>query len=80
MDWNQLYIHPSDDTTDDDIRDFVERHGYINFGSGAFVSSHSDYSGNPLHEAVGDTINRCHVERLHVRTCLKEGVLYGPLA
>ena len=24
MDWNQLYIHPSDDTTDDDIRDFIE--------------------------------------------------------
>ena len=24
MDWNQLYIHPSDDTTEDDIRDFVE--------------------------------------------------------
>ena len=24
MDWSQLYIHPSDDTTEDDIRDFVE--------------------------------------------------------
>jgi len=24
IDWNKLYIHPSDDTTDDDIRDFVE--------------------------------------------------------
>ena len=24
MDWSQLYIPPADDTTDDDIRDFVE--------------------------------------------------------
>jgi|TARA_R100000501_G_C2567651_1_gene75771 hypothetical protein len=24
MDWNQLYIHPDDDTTDDDIMDFIE--------------------------------------------------------
>lgn len=24
IDWNKLYIHPSDDTTDDDIRDFIE--------------------------------------------------------
>ena len=24
MDWNKLYIHPSNDTTDEDIRDFIE--------------------------------------------------------
>tara|TARA_R100001086_G_scaffold185895_1_gene104155 strand:- start:65 stop:262 length:198 start_codon:yes stop_codon:yes gene_type:complete len=24
MDWNKLYIHPDDDTTDDDILDFIE--------------------------------------------------------
>ena len=22
--WNQLFIHPEDDTSDDDVRDFVE--------------------------------------------------------
>tara|TARA_R100001244_G_scaffold19863_1_gene20652 strand:+ start:2107 stop:2301 length:195 start_codon:yes stop_codon:yes gene_type:complete len=24
MDWNKIYITPSNDTTDDDIRDFIE--------------------------------------------------------
>jgi hypothetical protein len=24
MEWNKLYIHPSQETTDDDIRDFIE--------------------------------------------------------
>ena len=24
INWNQLYIHPSDDTTDSDVRDFIE--------------------------------------------------------
>ena len=24
MDWNKLYINPEDDTTDDDIMDFIE--------------------------------------------------------
>ena len=24
MEWNKLYIHPSEDTTDEDIRDFID--------------------------------------------------------
>ena len=65
MDWNQLYIHPSDDTTDDDIRDFVEwvsrkaerlgfrvelkRHQKIESGSSATVSANPLEQSNEKH-------------------------------
>ena len=65
MDWSQLYIHPADDTTDDDIRDFVEwgsrkaerlgfrvelkRHQKIESGSSATVSTNPLEQSNEKH-------------------------------